>query len=67
MDIDRWLSMKDITQYLGVSRETVVKWIEAKKMPGHRVGKCWKFQRAEVDAWIKSGSAADGDDKETLS
>lgn len=61
MDSDRWLSMKDITQYLGVSRETVVKWIELKRMPGHRVGKCWKFQKEEVDAWIKSGKAADSE------
>ena len=46
MDIDRWLSMKDITQYLGVSRETVVKWIEAKKMPGHRVGKMLEIPKS---------------------
>lgn len=67
MDSGRWVGMKDITRYLGVSRETVVKLIEFRKMPGHRVGKCWKFPKAEIDKWIKSGSATDGDDKEKLS
>ena len=33
MSDDRWLGMKEITEHLGVSRETVVKWIENKKMP----------------------------------
>ena len=67
MEECRWLGMKEITQYLSVSRETIVKWIENKKMPGHRVGRCWRFQKSEVDMWIKSGSAADCDDKEKLS
>ena len=56
---DRWLSMKEITEHLGVSRETVVKWIENKQMPGHKLGKFWKFQKAEVDAWVKSDKSAD--------
>ena len=59
---DRWLGMKEITAHLGVSRETVVKWIENKKMPGHKLGKFWKFQKAEVDAWVKSGMGTDSED-----
>ena len=58
MSDDRWLGMKEITAHLGVSRETVVKWIENEKMPGHKLGKFWKFQKAEVDAWVKSGIGA---------
>jgi excisionase family DNA binding protein len=58
---DRWIGMKEITEHLGVSRETVVKWIENKKMPGHKLGKCWKFKKTEVDAWVKSGMGADAE------
>jgi len=67
MEECRGLGMKEITQYLSVSRETVFKSIKNKKMPGHRVGRCWRFQKSEADTWIKSGSAADCDDKEKLS
>lgn len=56
---DRWLSMKEISEYLGVRRETIYKWIEEKSMPGHRVGRNWKFKKDEVDDWVKSGKAAE--------
>ena len=56
---ERWLSMKEISEYLGVTRETIYKWIDDRDMPGHRIGKFWKFKRDEVDAWVKSGKAAD--------
>ena len=56
---ERWLSMKEISEYLGVTRETIYKWIEDRNMPGHRMGKFWKFKRNEVDEWVKSGKAAD--------
>lgn len=59
---DRWLSVDEISEYLGVSKDTVYTWISAKGMPAHRVGRLWKFKRDEVDAWVKSGGAADRQD-----
>ena len=56
---DRWYSLKEICEYLGVSRDTIFKWIETKNMPAHRMGKLWKFKVDEVDKWVKAGSAAD--------
>ena len=55
---DRWLSLKEIAGYLGARRETIYKWIE-RGMPGHRIGKLWKFKQSEVYDWIKSVKAAD--------
>ena len=59
---DRWLSVDEIAEYLGVSKDTVYTWISAKGMPAHRVGRLWKFKRDEVDSWVKSGGAADRQD-----
>ena len=56
---DRWYSLKEMCEYLGVSRDTVFKWIETKDMPAHKMGRLWKFKVDEVDGWVKSGSAAD--------
>ena len=56
---DRWLSMKEISEYLGARRETIYRWIETKGMPGHRVGRSWQFKKDEVDAWVKSDKAAE--------
>ena len=48
-----------ICEYLGVSRDTIFKWIETKNMPAQKVGRQWKFKIDEVDAWIKSGASAE--------
>ena len=59
MDSDNWISLNEISTYLGVSRETIYKWIEKRDMPGCRIGRNWKFKKSEVDAWIHSGKAND--------
>ncbi len=55
---DRWLSVEEIAEYLGVSKDTVYAWIDSKGMPAHRMGRLWKFKTAEVDAWVVRGGAA---------
>ena len=60
---DRWLAISDICKYLGVSNDTVYKWIGKQDMPAHRMGRLWKFKKDEVDAWIRSSGAADKSDK----
>lgn len=57
MLIDRWLSVEDISDYLGVSKDAVYSWVSGKGMPGHRVGRFWKFKRDEVDEWLRAGQA----------
>ena len=56
---NRWLSVDQIADYLGVKRDTIYKWIERKSMPAHKVGRLWKFRVDEVDAWIRRGEAAE--------
>ena len=56
---DRWLSVDEIADHLGVKRDTVYKWISERQMPGHKIGRLWKFDKKEVDAWVKSGGASE--------
>ena len=56
---ERWYSLKEIMEHLGVSRDTVLSWIANKNMPASKMGKLWKFKISEVDEWVKSGNAAD--------
>ncbi|MBI5245017.1 MAG: helix-turn-helix domain-containing protein [Elusimicrobia bacterium] len=55
----RWLSVEEIARYLGVAEDTVYRWIRARSLPAHRVGKLWKFKTEEIDEWIRSGGAGD--------
>lgn len=63
--VDRWLSVVEIAHHLGISKETVYRWIDSKKIPAHRVGKQWKFKVREVDSWVTSGMAEDSSMRKT--
>ena len=55
----RWLSVEEVATYLGVSRDTVYRWIELRRFPAHKVGRSWKSKVSEIDDWVKSGLGAD--------
>jgi len=56
---DRWQSVDEICKYLGVSSDTVYRWIDRFSMPAHRMGRLWKFKKDEVDEWVKTGGATE--------
>lgn len=56
---ERWISVDEIADHLGIKRDTVYKWIKERKLPGHKIGWLWKFNRKEVDQWVTSGSILD--------
>lgn len=56
---DRWLSIHEICTHLGVSSDTVYKWINKHGMPAHRMGRLWKFKKDDVDEWIRKGGASE--------
>ena len=56
---DRYYSMPEICKYLGISRDTALRWIAIKNMPAHKIGKNWKFKISEIDEWVNNGQAED--------
>ena len=56
-DTERWLSVDEIAKHLGVSKETVYRWLDKGNIPSRKVGKLWKFKASVVDEWVESGGA----------
>jgi excisionase family DNA binding protein len=50
---DRWLSVEEIAEYLGVSRDAIYSWVGKTGIPAHKVGRLWKFKTAEIDEWVR--------------
>jgi len=48
MDID------ELANYLRLKRQTIYNWLHQKKISGIKVGGVWRFERKDVDAWLKS-------------
>lgn len=57
--IEPWFSVEEIARHLGVSKETIYRWLDREVIPAHRMGKLWKFKPSEVDLWVLNGCAAD--------
>jgi len=61
MKPEPWMSLEEIAKHLGVSQDTVHRWIRLRGMPAHKVGRLWKFKVSQVDAWVQVGKADEGE------
>lgn len=50
-----WLNLDELARYLKTPKSTLYKLTRAKKIPGHKLGRSYRFDRDEVDSWIKEG------------
>ncbi|MBU6995873.1 helix-turn-helix domain-containing protein [Ferrovum myxofaciens] len=55
-----WVSVEQIAEHLGVTRDSIYRWIDSKGLPAHRIGRLWKFKISAVDDWVQ---AADADER----
>ncbi|MCO6432230.1 MAG: helix-turn-helix domain-containing protein [Deltaproteobacteria bacterium] len=51
---ERWRSVDEVAEYLGVKRDTLYKLITRKNLPAHKLGRLWRFKFSEVDEWMRS-------------
>jgi excisionase family DNA binding protein len=58
-----WVSVEGVAKHLGVARDSVYRWIEARNLPAHKIGRLWKFKLSEVDEWVRAGGADDHGDE----
>jgi len=50
---DTFLTTEEVLDYLQVNLRTVYRLIKAGKIPAVRVGRQWRFRRADLDAWLE--------------
>lgn len=51
---DAFLTTEEVLEYLQVNLRTVYRLIKAGRIPAVRVGRQWRFRKADLDAWLDS-------------
>lgn len=57
-----WVSVDDVAKHLGVTRDSIYRWIENRNLPAHKIGRLWKFKLSAVDDWVLAGGTVNDDD-----
>jgi excisionase family DNA binding protein len=49
------MNAQELARYLEVDLNSVMEWVNSGKMPGHKDGNEWRFDRKAIDSWVASG------------
>lgn len=47
------MTIEEVAEYLRVKRSTVCEWAKESKVAAAKVGRLWRFDRTEVEEWVK--------------
>lgn len=50
------MDIREASLYLGVSRETLYKYISEERLPAFKLGNRWKFKKTVLDRWMEKQS-----------
>jgi len=50
----RLMDIDELADYLRLKRQTLYNWLHQGKISGIKVGGVWRFDRRDVDSWLKS-------------
>lgn len=48
------MDIEELADYLRLKKQTIYNWLNQRKISGIKVGGVWRFERREVEAWLKS-------------
>ena len=51
------IDIRAASDYLGVSKEALYKYVSEKKIPAFKIGNRWKFKKTVLDRWMERRSA----------
>ena len=50
------MNIRHASQYLGVSPDTLYKYVSEEKIPAFKLGNRWKFKKSILDSWMENKS-----------
>ena len=55
----RLLSIKELSQYLGVKEHTLYIWVSQRRIPFVKCGRLTKFDLKSIDKWIDENTTSE--------
>jgi excisionase family DNA binding protein len=55
--VTRWMSVKEVSEYLGVKPSTLYAYVSERRIPYHKIpgSQLVKFKASEIDDWMGTG------------
>ena len=60
MDRTKWLTIEELAEYLKMGRTKLYRMAQDGDIPASKVGNQWRFDRDEIDQWMKGLRPATG-------
>jgi len=54
MNREKWLTIDELAKYLKMGRTKLYRMAQEGEIPASKVGNQWRFDREEIDLWMKS-------------
>jgi excisionase family DNA binding protein len=51
------MNIRQASQYLGVSPDTLYKYVNEQKIPAFKLGNRWRFKKSRLDQWMEEQSS----------
>ena len=51
------MNIRQASQYLGVSADTLYKYVSEARVPAFKLGNRWKFKKSKLDQWMEEQSS----------
>jgi excisionase family DNA binding protein len=51
------MTVREASHYLGISKETLYKYLLEDRVPAFKLGNRWRFKKAVLDRWMETQSA----------
>ncbi len=58
---EKWLTIDELATYIKIGRTKLYGMAQKGQIPAAKIGNQWRFDREEIDRWMKSHFTARGD------
>jgi excisionase family DNA binding protein len=52
--MSRLIDIDELAEYLKLKKQTIYNWLNQRKISGIKVGGVWRFDRKDIDDWLRS-------------